>query len=96
MKNLKVEKYYKIPMKLDLSECKRINEVPFSLVENYVKFFNFFLPRNISEVIVIIPKNKMSESEVIGHAIRKIRNIDNIKIILLSDKITNKFILCLK
>lgn len=82
-------------MKLDLSECKRINEVPFSLVENYDNFFNFFLPRKISEVIVIIPKNKMSESEVIRDAVRKIRSIDNIKI-LLSDKINNKFILCSK
>ncbi|BDC17814.1 DUF4898 domain-containing protein [Acidianus sp. HS-5] len=81
-------------MELYLSECKRLNEIPFSLVEDYINFFNFILPPKPAEVLVVIPEGKIGESEVIRYSISKIRQC-NVKI-LVSNKIKKKFILCMK
>ncbi|AEE94315.1 hypothetical protein Ahos_1432 [Acidianus hospitalis W1] len=76
-----------------IENCGKIKKVPPSLITNYEKFLNFFLPKNLQSLTVILPYEMMDESEKIREAVMKARPSCVVKILV--DKDSKEIVFCL-
>ncbi|BDC19953.1 DUF4898 domain-containing protein [Acidianus sp. HS-5] len=76
-----------------IENCGKIKKVPPSLITNYEKFLNFFLPRSISELTIILPYEMMDDSGKIREAVTKTRPSCIVKILINKD--SKEIIFCL-
>ncbi|MCY0874306.1 MAG: DUF4898 domain-containing protein [Acidianus infernus] len=76
-----------------IENCGKIKKVPPSLVTNYEKFLNFFLPKNLQTLTILLPYEMMDESEKIREAVMKTRPSCIVKILV--DKDSKEIVFCL-
>ncbi|AOS58379.1 SIFV.gp27-like protein [Sulfolobus islandicus filamentous virus 2] len=77
-----------------IAESKGISNLKsyhFSIISNYENFFNFILPKDVVEILVVLPFDE-EKTKTIKHAITNIRGKASITI-MYSEKIRDKMVI---
>lgn len=75
-------------------KCEQVKSVKPSIISDYDKFFDFYLPRNLKSITVFLPYDMLNDSEKIREALTKVRPDAEITILLNLD--LKEIIFCLE